>query len=295
MTPKCAAQHYGAWMVDAAWFHAAISDYRAGRIGPGKVDTEYKPTIVDGIAILAILGQMTKGDSSFGGTSTVRVRQAIREAAADPSIRSILLNIESPGGTVAGTAELAADVAQADTIKPVYAQIDDMGASAAYWVASQARKVYANATAMVGSLGTVLYVEDSSKAAEAAGVKVIPVTTGAYKATGADGTEVTDDQLEYLQGLVDDLNSYFKAGVRSGRDLTVAATDSLFDGRVHVAAKAQELGLIDGVQSMDDTMAMIQRRHKAEDSRSRKVKAETLIRGMELETGIDNRGHGPGR
>ena len=286
MTPKCAAQHFGPWMVETNWFRQAIDAYRAGRMQPvfaSEIDARYSYGVFDGCAILPIVGQMTKGDSSFGGVSTVRVRQALREAMADPSIRSILLHIDSPGGTVAGTGELATDVAKVNTIKPVYSQIADFGASAAYWVASQARKIYANATAMVGSLGTILVVDDSSGAADAAGVKVHVVTTGPYKATGTEGTRVTDDHLEYLQGLVDDLNSHFKAGVRSGRGLTLAATEALFDGRVHVAAKAQELGLLDGVQSMEDTMAMIQRRHKVEDSRTRRAKAEVAIRSMELD------------
>jgi len=121
--------------------------------------------IAEGIAVIPLAGPLMKIDSKFGSTNTVRVRRALRAALADPDVRGILLHIDdSPGGTMAGTADLAAAVAAANLEKPVWAQIDDMGASAAYWVAAQARRIVANATAELGSIGVVAVLEDSSKA-----------------------------------------------------------------------------------------------------------------------------------
>src|SRR5581483_9650939 len=110
-------------------------------------------------------GMLMKGQSSMGGTSTVMARRDIRQAVADQDVAGILLAIDSPGGTVAGTDDLAAEVRQARTSKPVWAAIDDLGASAAYWVASQTQRVTVNSpTALVGSIGTLQVIRDLSAA-----------------------------------------------------------------------------------------------------------------------------------
>src|SRR6185436_13049667 len=138
-------------------------------------------------------------------------------AAADPSIKTILLLIDSPGGTIAGTAELADSVAAANKIKPVIAHADDQMASAAYWIASQCRMITSNRTALVGSIGTYVEVYDTSKMYENAGVKVHMISTGPHKGALVDGTPVTDDQLAEVQKLVDSLNRHFLAAVSAGR------------------------------------------------------------------------------
>jgi ClpP class serine protease len=164
---KCAAQHFGPWMIEPKWFSQAVQAVKAGTFKAETVrddETGYRLyTRISGIAGIAMAGQITKGDSSYGGCSSVRVRKAVRKAVNDDQVTAILLHIDSPGGTVAGTGDLADDVAAADKRKPVYCYVEDLGASAAYWVGSQARRVYANPTAMIGSIGTVAVVEDSSR------------------------------------------------------------------------------------------------------------------------------------
>jgi ClpP class serine protease len=103
------------------------------------------------------------------------------------------LDIDSPGGTVAGTPELAAAVSALDQKKPVYAFSSGLMASAAYWIASQARAIYATPSAQVGSIGVVQAVVDRSAAINAAGIKVEVFSVGKYKAMGAPGTPLTDD------------------------------------------------------------------------------------------------------
>jgi len=106
------------------------------------------------VALIELSGPLMKHQSSLGGTSTIDARRQVREATAAERIRAILLAIESPGGTIAGTAELADEVSKAATIKPVHAFIEDLGASAAYWVASQASWITVNASGLVGSIGS---------------------------------------------------------------------------------------------------------------------------------------------
>jgi signal peptide peptidase SppA len=219
-------------------------------------ETDLGYEVQSGIAKVSLTGPLTKYSTSFqslfGGTSTVNARRALRLADDDPEVLGIMLLIDSPGGTVAGTSDLGDTIAGLS--KPCYAYIADCGASAAYWAASQADKVYCNSTADVGCIGTVLVLEDSSKAYEQAGVVVHSVSSGGMKGAGTDGTPVTDDQLKYFQSLVDDTTELFVSAVAAGRKMSVPQARALADGRVHVGAKAQQLGLVDQVASLDDAM-----------------------------------------
>jgi ClpP class serine protease len=167
--------------------------------------------------VIEARGLLMKQQSWMGGTATLQLRRDIRAAAADPNVSAILLAIDSPGGTAAGTADLAADVRAAARQKPVWAQIEDLGASAAYWLASQADQVFANTARrpMVGSIGTYQTVYDLSAAAEQEGVKVFHFATGPLKGAGMPGTPVTEEQQADFQGRVDAVQDSFDAAVRA--------------------------------------------------------------------------------
>jgi signal peptide peptidase SppA len=217
----------------------------------------------DGLAVIDISGPMAKYGSSVqaivGGTSTLEKRAALRSALRDPEVRGIVVKIDSPGGVVSGSGDLAAAVAATDKVKPVYAFIEDLGASAAYRVASRARKVYANADAQVGSIGTYATLIDSSGAYAKEGVTVEVISTGEYKGLGVDGTPITDKQRAETQRRVNALNEQFLADVSMGRRMPMDKVRRLADGRVHMAAAAKELGLIDSVSSWEQATQEIGR------------------------------------
>lgn len=201
------------------------------------------------VAVIPIVGTLMKARSSFGGTSSVQARRDIRAAAANPDVSGIMLQIDSPGGTVAGTADLGAEVRAARRQKPVFAQVEDQAASAAYWVASQASRVYANAaTAVAGSIGTILSVQKDTSG------RVAVFTSGSLKAPGMAG-ELTDEQTAYLQGLVNGWQSQFDAAVKSGRRLTDKQLAAVNTGAAFLANTALELKLIDGIQGAQTTLA----------------------------------------
>lgn len=206
-------------------------------------------------AVVKAAGTLMKAQSSFGGTSSVQLRRDIRAAANDPNVGAILIAIDSPGGTVAGTADLAADVKAARRKKPVWAYVEDLGASAAYWLASQADAIYANSpTALVGSVGMVMTVHDVSAAAEREGVKTMVFRTGPLKGIGAPGAPVTDEQAAHLQQLVNEAQTHFDAAVRNGRGLTAAQLAAVRTGGLFAAAEAVDKRLIDGIKSFDSTL-----------------------------------------
>lgn len=301
--PKCAAMHLGRWAIYPHWLNQAVAAIKAG-LWPVKdakliaeFDAEGTPRILmdktdDGIAIVPMTGAMMKGDSKFGGVSTLRARRALRMAVADPEIDGIMLHIDSPGGTVAGTKELADDVRAAGASKLLYVHADDLIASAAYWVGSQATRLTANATAEVGSIGTLAIVEDTSGAAEMDGVKVHVISTGEFKGAFADGAPVTEAHLADLQQAVDDLNAHFLAGIAAGRGDRIKAAGggagslgavkrlaNELQGRVVIADKAMGMGLIDGVTSFDGAMDDLRkaiRASKREKARNDRLRSARL-------------------
>lgn len=289
MTPQqCAAQHFGPWMIEPQWFAQAVASVKAGTFkaitpadaAPG-AGNQRAYSVVDGIAIVPIAGQMTKGESSFGGTSTVKTRQAMRKAAADDSVRAIMLHIDSPGGTVAGSRELADEVDSIDeTAKPVYSHIDDLGASAAYNIAMRSRRITANKSSQVGSIGTMAVLEDTSGAAEKAGVKVHVISTGPNKGAGTDGAPISEDQLAAYQELVDSLGSQFVEDVNRSRGLSLVMGQGAADGRVFIAPQAKQLGLIDGISSFDEAMNQIRKDMQMQDEKLEQAKRDGYAEGV---------------
>lgn len=225
-------------------------------------------TTSDGVALIAAAGPILKGRSKLPHANSLDLRRMVRDAAADPKIAGIMLHMDSPGGTVAGTEELATDVAAARERKPVHAHADDLMASAAYWIGSQADRITANATGFVGSIGVYGVIEDSSEAAKQQGVKVHLVTTGPLKGQGEPGVPVSDEALGEIQGHVDGLNRQFLAAIKRGRGMRIADVRAVADGRMFAAADAQAAGLIDGVGSFDDALRGLRgeiRRRRAEE------------------------------
>ena len=210
-----------------------------------------------GIAIIQLVGTMTKYGGSLSDLrwGTIGVRRSIRKAAKDGDVSAILLVIDSPGGSVAGTNDLAEDVAFAAKKKPLTAYIEDLGASAAYWVASQANRVVANSSALVGSIGTYMVVDDLSGLYEQHGIKTYVIKAGDHKGDGIEGTEITADQIADFQRVVNELNEGFLRGVARGRKRSIGEIRELADGRIYEASKAKKLGLIDSVESFDSALA----------------------------------------
>jgi len=223
--------------------------------------------VENGVAVIEIVGSMTKYGSSLSDLphGTIGIRKAVRAAVNDPEVKGIMLVIDSPGGTVAGTADLAAEVKGANAKKPVTAYCEDLCASAAYWVASQAGKVIANQGALVGSIGTYMVVNDFSGYYAKEGIKTHVIKAGKFKGAGVPGAEITPEQLESFQQMIDEINSVFVESVAEGRDVLTSKIEDLADGRVHEASSAKRLGLIDAVQNYD--LALKQLRARCKDPR----------------------------
>lgn len=229
------------------------------RIGQPLANTQAREyEMVDGVAIISIDGPIAPKANLFtqvsGGASAQLLESQIRDAAYDPAVRSILLDIDSPGGSVQGVPEVAAAVAEAAALKPTVAWTAGSMASGAYWIASAADRVYiANGTSpVVGSIGVVATHVDMSRAEQTKGVKTTEITAGKYKRIASSYEPLSDEGRATLQDQVDAIYEGFVEAVADGRGVSVRTVLSkMADGRIFIGKQAIEAGLADGVLSRD--------------------------------------------
>lgn len=212
----------------------------------------------NGIAVIPIYGVLLKGMGQYGYPDPSHLKSTIKFAAQDSSVKGILLVVDSPGGATPGISDLADAVAEADQKLPVYGIVEDCGCSAAYWVLAGARKIFVNNyTASVGSIGVVAALHDSSAMYQQAGVRVIPITTGAMKSGGMDGVPISDAQIEHVQGIINSIYGGFVKAVSKGRNLSTASINAM-EGRVFCGREAKARGLVDEIGSLDQCFSELQ-------------------------------------
>jgi signal peptide peptidase SppA len=177
--------------------------------------------------------------------------EQLEVAVADPAVSAIVLDIDSPGGFVNGTVELADAVRLACLIKPVIAVVRGMCCSGAYWIATQCVKIISRPESQVGNIGVYSVLVDFSKFYESLGITMTTVASGQWKGLGADG-KVTDDLITDTKRINSALFSQFVAAVADGRDLDAQQAMDLADGRAFLGPQAKQLNLVDELASSFD-------------------------------------------
>jgi len=189
-----------------------------------------------------------------------KVLNSIDEMANANNNKGILLRINSPGGTVSASDELYLKLKayREKTDRPVYVYAEDMACSGALYIAmASGNKIYANRNAWIGSIGVIISMMNYKELYDKLGIKEINITSGENKALGTPGEELTEDQREVLQALVDSAYEQFVGIVATGRDMTPAQARALADGSIWGAKRAYENGLVDGVLSYEETLSLI--------------------------------------
>ncbi len=188
-----------------------------------------------------------------GATSMEQFTQDFRELLQNDRVESILLDVDSPGGSSFMLEEMAQEIRAARDVKPIYSVANTMAASAAYYLASQASEMYASDSSMVGSIGTFMVHTDESQLAEKVGVKQTVIKEGRFKA--AEILPLTEESHEYLQSVVKDANDQFINSVAAGRNTTVEnVVQNYGEGGVVSAKKALEAGMVDGIRTYDEVL-----------------------------------------
>jgi signal peptide peptidase SppA len=205
-------------------------------------------------AIVPVKGVISKNvselDALCGACDIEHVEEMLEAAERDASVTTVILVIDSPGGTSVGVPELAARIRGYS--KDVLAFTDNEACSAAYWLGSQARAFYATPSATVGSIGCYIAYPDCSKAYEMEGVKMEVIKSGAFKGAGIAGTSLDDGQRAMLQKEVEEIHADFKADVKAVREF---ADDASMEGQTFSGKNAAEAGLVTGlVNGFDELM-----------------------------------------
>lgn len=231
----------------------------AARIGKAP-DRPVAPVSRGAIAVIPIHGtiahRMGSMSDSSGGISAERIGLMMRQAHADASVGAIVLDVNSPGGTVAGLPELAGELLASRGRKPVVAVANATMASAAYWVAAAAAdELVAAPSALVGSIGIYAALMDLSKHLEQQGIAVHLLKAGKFKAEGFPGLPITPEAKAHLQAQIDEAYAAFTRDVAKGRGVAVAdVRDGYGEGRALTAKAALAAGLVDRIDTLEATI-----------------------------------------
>jgi signal peptide peptidase SppA len=217
------------------------------------------------------MGMMSE---SSGGTSTDRIGKELDRLLNDDSVGAILLDVDSPGGETFGVQELSDKIFSARGRKPIVASANPEAASAAYYIASAADELVVTPSGWVGSVGVVAAHTDVSKMNEELGVKVTYIHAAPYKVEGNSNEPLTDESQTYFQSQVDATYEQFLKDVGRNRGTTAAKVRSDFGGGRMLRAKdAKAAGMVDRIETLDETIARLASggkvRHSTKTARER--------------------------
>lgn len=236
------------------------------------------------IAVVPLIGTVIQRAGMMemcgGGTSVQRFSAAFREAMADETISQILIEIDSPGGSVYGVAELFSEIYSARSQKPVVAIANSLAASAAYWIGCAASEFYVTPGGEVGSIGVWQAHEDWSAALAEEGIKTTLISAGRYKVEGNPYEPLGEDAQAFMQSRVNDYYGDFTKAVAKGRNVPIdAVRNGMGQGRVLGADAALAEKMVDGVATMDDVIKKMSRSARTGRSALKAAQAELAILG----------------
>ncbi len=230
--------------------------FRGGQKGPEEAIAviEVKGTIVGGESGSSLLGGMAVGSETM--------MQEIRAAAEDDSIKALLLHINSPGGSSAASEAVYMEILRfkEKTGKPVLATMEDVAASGGYYIALGADEIFANPATVTGSIGVIMQFTNYQELYEKYGLKVETIKSGKYKDIGSPTRDLTKEERELLQTMVNQIYGNFVDAVAEGRGLERERILELAQGQIYTGIQAQELGLIDQLGNFWDSVDYLAKR-----------------------------------
>jgi len=216
-----------------------------------------------GVAVVPITGDIhfrsDLFDELFGIESSVQtITSRFRQALASADVEAIVLAVDSPGGTVDGVDELAAEIRAARGTKPIIAQAAPLMASAAFWLASAADEIVAMPSSRIGSVGVVMIHQEISRMAEADGVTTTIIRSNPDKLGVSRFEPLSEDAKAQLQEMANEFGRMFNAALADGRGVSLAKVETDFGrGRVFLAREALQRGMIDRIGTLDETVARV--------------------------------------
>lgn len=227
--------------------------------------TEEAGSSTEKIAKLVVEGTIiddgTSGLFSTGGYNHSSFIKQLAKIKNDSTIKGILLEINSPGGSVYETAEItrALKEIQKDKKIPIYASMESQAASGGYYIAANSNRIFATEDTMTGSIGVIMSSMNYSGLMEKLGITDATIKSGALKDIGSSSRPQTKEDKEVLQAFVDSMYGRFVKVVAEGRDMDEAAVRKLADGRIYDGAQALENGLVDEIGYPDQALQALRK------------------------------------
>lgn len=214
------------------------------------------------VAIIPVYGTLMSRANLFsefsGGATYQGIGRMLRDALADEAVGSILFDIDSPGGEVAGCDELATEIRNSRGRKPMVALADALCASAAYYLAAQCDEVVASPSSLVGSIGCLVVHAEESRMLDELGVTVSVLRDPPLKAEVNPWEPLSEAGRAHLQERATDAADLFRAAVAKGRGVPVSAVKAGYgQGRVLTAKRALEAKLVDRIGTLDETIVRL--------------------------------------
>jgi signal peptide peptidase SppA len=249
----------------------AASERRSGRTSGGKV------AVIPIVGIISHRAQLIAEISGAGaGTSIQKVQAQFRHALGDDSCKAIVLDVDSPGGSVDGVMELASEIYGARRQKPITAVCNSMACSAAYWLASAAGEVVITPSGQAGSIGVYMLHQDESEALRKDGIKITIIKAGKFKTEGNPSEPLSQEAYDAFLDKVNDYYGMFVKAVGQHRGASQAAVrEGYGQGRSLLAADAVKQNLADRIGTFDDILgeALGRRRFDVEGSGRSELRA----------------------
>ncbi|NPV69760.1 MAG: signal peptide peptidase SppA [Firmicutes bacterium] len=181
--------------------------------------------------------------------------EQLREAADDREVGAVVIRLNTPGGSAAGSQEISREIEHLrESGKKVVASMGDVCASGGYWIAAGADAIVANPATITGSIGVIMEVTRLEQLMKKIGVEIDTVKSGPYKDIGSMSRKLEDEERAILQGMVDDIYAQFLDTVAAGRKMDMEKVRSLADGRIFTGRQARELGLVDEFGNVEDAL-----------------------------------------
>jgi protease-4 len=215
-------------------------------------------TMARGSAVAVIYAEGTivsadaGGANSTAGITPPRIKADLRRAENDPSVKAVVIRVNSPGGSVVASNEIYKAIQ--DFSKPVVFSFGETAASGGYYIACAGKWIVANPDTLTGSIGVITELPDTNELLQKLGVQIVVIKSGANKDIGSPFRPMTDDEKEIFQAVIDEAYAGFVQIVADGRHLPEDQVREIADGRVYTGRQAKELGLVDQLGYLEDAI-----------------------------------------
>lgn len=229
----------------------------------GDLDSRIAKIYVDG----TITSETSGGLFSDVGYDHALLLEELKQIQNDPTIDGVLLEVNSPGGGVYESAEIAKEIQKIQALEiPLYVSMKNMAASGGYYISASADKIFATSETVTGSIGVIMSGMNYAGLLEKLGVSDATYKSGALKDAGSGTRPVTEEEKEVMQSFVDSSFARFVTVVAQGRDMPEAEVRKLADGRIYDGAQALDSGLIDAIGFPDDALQALKEEQDLADS-----------------------------